>query len=148
MFKRILPATVALIAAGMVGSALAAKYDAPPPPAYAGDVEPAQQTLAPPARTLEPKAPQEGMSIAPSEADMERARADRERGVKPKIHSKETKIEAVRDQDNRVKEYVVTPGSTQIPYTIENQAERPIDSTPGGNSKSTLGTTKFIQFGW
>ena len=29
MFKRILPATVALIAAGMVGSALAAKYDAP-----------------------------------------------------------------------------------------------------------------------
>lgn len=148
MLKRILPATVALIAAGLAGTALAASNDAPPPPTYAGDVEPVRESVAPPPRVLEPKAPQEGMSMAPSEADMERARADRERGIKPKVPSKKTKIEAVRDQDNRVKEYVVTPGSTQIPYTIENQAERPIDSTPGGNSKSTLGTTKFIQFGW
>lgn len=145
MLKRILLPVFALLASGI---ATAASNDAPPPPAYAGDVEPVRETLAPPARTLQPKAPQEGMSMAPSEEDMERARALRERGIKPKVPSKETKIEAIRDQDNRVKEYVVTPGSTQIPYTIENRSERPIDSTPGGNSKSTLGTTKFIQFGW
>ena len=88
------------------------------------------------------------MQIAPSEADLEKARADREMGIVPKVHSKRTTIEAVRDQDNRVTEYVVTPGSTQIPYSMQNQAERPIDSTPGGNSKSTLGTPKFIEFGW
>ena len=54
----------------------------------------------------------------------------------------------MRDQDNRVTEYVVTPGSTQIPYTMENRAERPIDTSPGGNSQGTLGTPKFLQFGW
>lgn len=145
MFKRILVPALTLLASGI---AAAAMNDAPPPPAYAGDVEASHVTVPPPARTLTPKAPDEGMSIAPSEEDMQRARAQRERGIKPRVPSKETKIEAVRDQDNRVKEYVVTPGSTQIPYTIENQAERPIDSRPGGNSKSTLGTTKFIQFGW
>ena len=59
-----------------------------------------------------------------------------------------TTIEAVRDQDNRVTEYVVTPGSTHIPYTMENQAERPIDSTPGSNSQGTLGTTKLLKFGF
>lgn len=86
--------------------------------------------------------------LVPSEADMEKARKDREQGIIPPSYDKQTKIETVRDQDNRVTEYVVTPGSTHIPYRMENQADRPIDSTPGGNSKSTLGTPKFIEFGW
>lgn len=86
--------------------------------------------------------------LVPSEADMEKARKDREQGIIPPSYDKQTKIETVRDQNNRVTEYVVTPGSTHIPYRMENQADRPIDSTPGGNSKSTLGTTKFIEFGW
>ena len=80
--------------------------------------------------------------------DIRKAREDREKGVVPKVPEKRTKIEAVRDQDNRVTEYVVTPGSTQIPYTMENRAERPIDTSPGGNSQGTLGTPKFLQFGW
>ena len=86
--------------------------------------------------------------LVPSEADMEKARKDREQGIIPPSYDKQTKIETVRDQDNRVTEYVITPGSTHIPYRMENQADRPIDSTPGGNSKSTLGTAKFIEFGW
>ena len=86
--------------------------------------------------------------LVPSQADMEKARKDREQGIIPPSYDKQTKIETVRDQDNRVTEYVVTPGSTHIPYRMENQADRPIDSTPGGNSKSTLGTAKFIEFGW
>ena len=113
----------------------AAPLDAPPP--YAGDSETVRETLPPPKVVLEKKSPEEGM-----------AREDREKGVVPKVPEKRTKIEAVRDQDNRVTEYVVTPGSTQIPYTMENRAERPIDTSPGGNSPGTLGTPKFLQFGW
>ena len=132
--------TAALCASMGLAAAPATPSDELPP--YAGDVSPSKVQVPPPARTLPPKAKSEGMQIAPSEADLEKARADRE------VHSKRTTIEAVRDQDNRVTEYVVTPGSTQIPYSMQNQAERPIDSTPGGNSKSTLGTPKFIEFGW
>ncbi len=138
--------TAALCASMGLAAAPATPSDELPP--YAGDVSPSKAQVPPPARTLPPKAKSEGMQIAPSEADLEKARADREKGIVPKVHSKRTTIEAVRDQDNRVTEYVVTPGSTQIPYSMQNQAERPIDSTPGGNSKSTLGTPKFIEFGW
>ena len=89
------------------------------------------------------------MSIAPTQADMEKARRDREAGQIPtKNNDKRTKIEAVRDPNNHVTEYVVTPGSTKIPYRIENQADRPIDTTPGKNPSGTLGTPKFIEFGW
>lgn len=109
----------------------AAPLDAPPP--YAGDSETVRETLPPPKVVLEKKSPEEGMSLAPSEEDIRKAREDREKGVVPKVPEKRTKIEAVRDQDNRVTEYVVTPGSTQIPYTMENRAERPIDTSPGGN---------------
>lgn len=94
-------------------------------------------------------APAEGEgALIPTEADMAKARAEREQGRAPEPPAKNTTIEQVRDQDNRVTEYVVTPGSTHIPYAIENQAERPADGTPGSNSKSTLGTTKLIRFGW
>ena len=60
--------------------------------------------------------------------------------------SQRTEIEEVRDQNNRITEYVVTPGSTQIPYTVENRSDRP--STNPGHSKDTLGTPKFINFGF
>ena len=92
----------------------AAPLDAPPP--YAGDSETVRETLPPPKVVLEKKSPEEGMSLAPSEEDIRKAREDREKGVVPKVPEKRTKIEAVRDQDNRVTEYVVTPGSTQIPF--------------------------------
>lgn len=76
---------------------------------------------------------------------------DREAGqIPPKNNDKRTKIEAVRDPNNHVTEYVVTPGSTKIPYRIENQADRPIDTTlrKVKNPSGTLGTPKFIEFGW
>ena len=129
------------------GAAQAANLDAPPP--YAGDSEPQAAGVTPPNRSIAPKGAQEDMSIAPTERDMRKARADRERGNVPRQdNDKRTKIEAVRDPNNHVTEYVVTPGSTKIPYKMENQADRPIDTRPGGNPGSTLGTPKFIEFGW
>ena len=116
-----------------VCAAPSAPNDAPPP--YAGDVK------------VEKPAPQSN-PLLPSKADMEKAREERAHGHLPPKFDRQTKIEEVRDENNRVTEYVVTPGTTQIPYRIENRAERPIDSSPAGNSKSTLGTTKFIELGW
>ena len=88
-------------------------------------------------------------SLAPTAEDMAKAHEDRLQGkVTPRNNDKKTKIEAVRDQDNRVTEYVVTPGSTHIPYSMENQAERPINSAPGSNSQGTLGPTKQLKFGF
>ena len=101
-----------------------------------------------PALAAEASAQENLNPLAPTEADMEKARAEREAGRAPEPPAKNTPIEQVRDQNNRVTEYVVTPGSTHIPYVIDNQSERPADNTPGGNSKSTLGTTKLIRIGW
>lgn len=86
--------------------------------------------------------------LAPSAADYEKARQDRAAGRYAKPESQNTEIEAVRDQNNRIREYVVTPGSTHVPYTIENRADRPASDAPGSNSKGTLGTTKFINLGF
>lgn len=143
MNKLIIPGALALLLAG--AAAAASGLDAPPP--YGGDAEAVQAE--PPARKLPQKGAQEDMSIAPTQANMEKARRDREAGqIPPKNNDKRTKIEAVRDPNNHVTEYVVTPGSTKIPYRIENQADRPIDTTPGKNPSGTLGTPKFIEFGW
>ncbi|MDO5531652.1 hypothetical protein [Sutterella sp.] len=127
--------------------AQAAPSDAPPP--YAGDVQPSRAQAPKPARQLQPKGAQEGMSIAPTEEDMRAARDRREAGERPpRNNDKRTQIEEVRDANNRVTEYVVTPGTTKIPYKIENRADRPMDTTPGKNPGGTLGTPKFIEFGW
>ncbi len=135
--------TVLVLTAFAAVSAGAAPADAPP--AYAGDSPAAVRPA--PVRAQTPQ-PASANPLLPSREDMAKAREDRAKGIIPPKYEKQTTIETVRDENNRVTEYVVTPGSTHIPYTIENQADRPIDSTPGGNSKSTLGTTKFIQFGW
>ena len=75
--------------------------------------------------------------LAPTDADYAKARQDRAQG-KVKRPSQNTEIE--------ITEYVVTPGSTKIPYSIENRSERP-NANPG-HSKDTLGTPKFINFGF
>ncbi len=91
----------------------------------------------------------EAESLAPTAKDMAKAKQDRQKGhIPPRNNERETKIEAVRDQNNRVTEYVVTPGMTHIPYSMENQAERPIPSAPGSNSQSTLGNTKQFKIGF
>ena len=84
-------------------------------------------------------------AFAPTDADYAKARKDREEGRITK-RSQRTEIETIRDQNNRITEYVVTPGSTKIPYSIENRSDRP-NANPG-HSKDTLGTPKFINFGF
>lgn len=83
--------------------------------------------------------------LAPTDADYAKARKDREEGRITK-RSQRTEIETIWDQNNRITEYVVTPGSTKIPYSIENRSDRP-NANPG-HSKDTLGTPKFINFGF
>lgn len=86
-------------------------------------------------------------NLAPTDEDYAKARKNREEGKIQKPESSRTEIETIRDQDNRVTEYVVTPGSTHIPYKVENKADRP-SPADAGQSKSTLGTPKFINFGF
>ena len=52
------------------------------------------------------------------------------------------------DQNNHMKSVTVTPKETGIPYTMENETGKPIDNGPGANTRSTLGTPKFIEFTW
>ena len=85
--------------------------------------------------------------LAPTDADYAKARKDREEGRVEKPVGSRTQIETVRDQNNRITEYVVTPGSTRLPYSVENRSEYPASSAPG-HSKDTLGTPKFINFGF
>ena len=66
----------------------------------------------------------------------------------PYISPRGTKIEELHDQNNRLTEVRVTPGTTEIPYTMKNRSDRPIDNRPGADPRSTLDTPKFIQFGW
>ena len=116
MNKLIIPGALALLLAG--AAAAAPGLDAPPP--YGGDAEAVQAE--PPARKLPQKGAQEDMSIAPTQADMEKARRDREAGqIPPKNNDKRTKIEAVRDPNNHVTEYVVTPGSTKFPIASKTR---------------------------
>lgn len=86
-------------------------------------------------------------NLAPTQEDYAKARQDRADGKVHKPETSRTEIETVRDQNNRITEYVVTPGSTHIPYTIENKADRP-SPADAGQGKSTLGTPKFINFGF
>lgn len=89
------------------------------------------------------------VGLAPTKEDLKHAREERAHGVRPpRNNDTTTEIKAVRDNNNRVTSYVVTPGSTKIPYEMENRAERPVDTTPGASSSGTLGTPKFIKFGW
>lgn len=86
-------------------------------------------------------------NLAPTSEDYAKARKDRAAGKYTKPESSRTEIETVRDQNNRVTEYVVTPGSTHIPYSVENKADRP-SPVDAGQRKGTLGTPKFINFGF
>ena len=91
--------------------------------------------------------------IPPSERDMQRAREERSKrvdtGKVTKYRSEYgTIIEETHDQNNRVTDVRVTPGSTEIPYTMKNRSDRPVDNRPGADPRSTLDTPKFIEFSW
>lgn len=125
-----------------------AATDVPPPPSVT-EVKAAPVT-APAARTAEPL----DMSLAPTEKDMERARKaakarqQHDATVSTFVSKRGTRIEEHHDQNNRLTEVRVTPGTTQIPYTMENKSDRPINNTPGTDSRSTLGTPQFFKHTW
>ncbi len=90
--------------------------------------------------------------LEPTEADMAKARA--ERAKKPAatdevyVSERGTVIRKNVDQNNHMRSVTVTPTETGIPYTMDNQSNKPIDNGVGANTRSTLGTPKFIEFKW
>lgn len=114
-------------------------------PAAAAEPRQAPRTVQMPAAKADEQAM---MSLAPNDSDMKKAREDREKGKVPQKIGNRTTVETHRDVSNRVTEIVVTPGSTKIPYTIKNRENQPIETGPAGTSQGTLGTPKFIEFGW
>ena len=83
--------------------------------------------------------------LAPTEKDYQKAREERRAGNVPHRINNRTEIEVKRNQHNQISEYIVTPGSTHIPYSMDNVANRPDRPM---NDKNTLGTPKFIKFGF
>ena len=148
-----------LFLAGLAPALWAQVNDAPP--AYVAPTEKVQRN-APPAPDLKKvgtrlkgaeRATYEASRLEPTAEDMARARAERAKrtdsGKVTKYRSEYgTVIEETHDQDNRITEVCVTPGSTSIPYTMKNTSERPVDNRPGADPRSTLDTPKFIEFSW
>ena len=153
MKKTLLLTAIAAMSLGSaaLSPALAAPISAPPQISESAAEDARDQVQAPRRASnyekLSEKARQYEVNpdLAPTDADYAKARKDREEG-KIERRSQRTEIEAIRDQNNRITEYVVTPGSTEIPYSIQNRSDRP-NNNPG-HSKDTLGTPKFINFGF
>ena len=149
----------ALFLTGMATGLWAQVNDAPP--AYIPPSNEVQRN-APPAPNLnadvkrsnrDARETYEASRLAPSERDMQRAREERSKrvdtGKVTKYRSEYgTIIEETHDQNNRVTDVRVTPGSTEIPYTMKNRSDRPVDNRPGADPRSTLDTPKFIEFSW
>lgn len=89
-------------------------------------------------------------NLAPTAEDYAKARAAHEKAKvqDPKFVSKHNTVIEEHYDNNRLVDVKVTPGSTEIPYTMTNRGDKPIDTTPGQDPHNTLGTPKFIQFGW
>lgn len=94
----------------------------------------------------------EDLRLEPTAEDMAKARAERAKKVDDKanvyVSERGTVIRKNVDQNNHMKSVTVTPKETGIPYTMENETGKPIDNGPGANTRSTLGTPKFIEFTW
>lgn len=88
--------------------------------------------------------------LAPTAEDYAKARAARDKAhvSNPKYVSNHNTVIEEHYDNNRLVDVKVTPGSTEIPYTMTNRGDKPIDSTPGQDPHNTLGTPKFIHFGW
>ncbi len=153
MLKKI-SLSILMLAAGSVYAASA--LEAPPVITQMPDVRTAPQT---PSTVDAPRTRQgdtrtyNASRMEPSAEDMQRARENRNRkqsSTKTDVYVSEygTRIEETHDQNNRLTEIRVTPGTTEIPYSMKNTSERPIDNRPGADPRSTLDTPKFIQFGW
>lgn len=144
--RYLLPALLFIAATSVAAAPVA------PPPAYTGKAEiPVKADPAPQARSVD----RDAERLEPNEEDMKRARArqrhaeqTRHAQPEPYVSRRGTKIEEQLDQNNHVTGVRVTPGTTEIPYTMKNRSDQPIDNRPGADSRSTLDTPKFIQFSW
>ena len=92
------------------------------------------------------------MHLEPTAEDIAKARAERAKRIDDKanvyVSERGTVIRKNVDQNNHMKSVTVTPKETEIPYTMDNEIGKPIDNGPGANTRSTLGTPKFIEFTW
>ena len=92
------------------------------------------------------------MRLEPTAEDIAKARAERAKRIDDKanvyVSERGTVIRKNVDQNNHMKSVTVTPKETEIPYTMDNEIGKPIDNGPGANTRSTLGTPKFIEFTW
>ncbi len=150
---------IALLTAFCSCAAAADNLEAPPKITSVPTAKvPAQKAPAPsqaqPRSRSQARATYEASRLEPTAEDMARAREQRRRAQtqasqrKPYVSDYGTVIEERYDQNNRLTEIRVTPGSTSIPYTMKNTSDRPIDNRPGADPRSTLDTPKFIEFGW
>lgn len=146
--------TVAALSAVAVSAFAAADIQAPPVVTQVPENYQAQPADADAPRTRQgDSATYNASRLEPTAEDMQRARENQRRKQasdepKPYVSEYGTKIEEEHDQNNRLTEIRVTPGTTSIPYTMKNTSDRPIDNRPGADPRSTLDTPKFIQFGW
>ena len=150
---------LALLAAFSACAAAADNLEAPPKITSAPTAKvPAQKSQAParvqPRSRSEARATYEASRLEPTAEDMARDREQKRRAQneaakrKPYVSEYGTVIEERYDQNNRLTEIRVPPGSTSIPYTMKNTSDRPIDNRQGAEPRSTLDTPTFIQFGW
>lgn len=127
--------SVCLAAAWVAGSVSAAPISAQNPSAVEATLEQKKQS-----------AP----DLAPTAEDYAKVRAEREKAhvSNPTYVSNHNTVIEEHYDNNRLVDVTVTPGSTEIPYTMNNRGDKPIDTTPGQDPHNTLGTPKFIHFGW
>lgn len=153
----------ALFLTGMATGLWAQVNDAPP--AYIPPSNEVQRN-APPAPNLnadvkrsnrDARETYEASRLEPSERDMQRAREERSKrvdtGKVTKYRSEYgTIIEETHDQNNRVTDVRVTPGSTEIPYTMKTaatvllttvRAPIPAPRSIRRNSSSSAGNTSW-----
>ena len=92
------------------------------------------------------------LRLEPTAEDLAKARAERAKKVDDKanvyVSEHGTVIRKNVDQNNHMKSVTVTPKETGVTYTMENETDKPIENGPGANTRSTLGTPKFIEFSW
>lgn len=143
--------TPALCALMAMGNVFAANLETPP---EVQTVPAAKQTVQTPVKVgvVPPARKQEEFRLEPTEADMLAARKARENNKStqpaPYVSKNGTKIESITDQNKHLTSVRVTPGMTDVPYTMQNKADRPIENGPTANTRQTLGTPEFIKFKW
>ncbi len=137
-----------LVLAGFSMTALAAFSIDSPPTITESELAASKSVPPKPAPTTAENQAKQAKQL--TQEEIEKARKDLEaakvRSRNPELWEK-TKIEETVDNHNVVTEIKVTPGSTQIPYTMTRVP--PSNQTKGtGAGDGTMSVPKFINFGF